>query len=55
MINIHSKYDNMHENCMFYPLILINNHQITSRSCMLSIGMHELHITKVSWQEICKS
>ena len=29
MIDIHSKYDNMHKNGMFYALIYINNHIIT--------------------------
>ena len=28
MIDMHSKYDNMHKNEMFYALICINNHVI---------------------------
>ena len=36
MINMHSKYDTMHRNGIFYALIFINNHVITSISCMLS-------------------
>ena len=36
MIDMHSKYDNMHKNVMFYVLIYINNHIIISISCMLS-------------------
>ena len=36
MIDIYSKYDNMHKNEMFYVLIMINNHIITSINCMLS-------------------
>ena len=30
MINMHSKYDNMHENGMFNAIIYINNHLIKS-------------------------
>ena len=30
MIEIHSKYDNMHENEMVYALICINNHVFAS-------------------------
>ena len=37
MINMYSKYDNMHMNVMFYALIYINNHIITSISYMLSL------------------
>ena len=37
MIDIHSKYDNMHKNEMFYTLIFINNHEITIINCMLSV------------------
>ena len=33
---MHSKYDNMHKNEMFYALICINNHLITSINYMLS-------------------
>ena len=36
---MHLKYDNMNTNIMLYDLICINNHLITSRNCMLSIGM----------------
>ena len=36
MINMHSKYDNMRRNGIFYVLIYINNHVITSVSYMLS-------------------
>ena len=35
-IDIHSKYDNMHKNGMFYALIYINNHIIICINCMLS-------------------
>ena len=34
MIDMHSNYDNMHKNRMFYALIYINNHIITSINCM---------------------
>ena len=37
MINMHSKYDNMHVNEIFYALICINNHVITSIDCMVLI------------------
>ena len=37
MIDIHSKYDNMHKNVMFYVLCFINNNVIISLNCMLSI------------------
>ena len=30
MIDMHSKYDNMHKNGMFYALICIDNHIITN-------------------------
>ena len=36
MIKLNSKYDNIHRNRMFYVLLCINNHVITSISCMLS-------------------
>ena len=38
MIDMHSKYDNMHENGMFYALICINNHIVTCLNCMLFVG-----------------
>ena len=37
MIDMHSKYDNMHKNEIFYALIYINNHIITCINGMLSI------------------
>ena len=36
MIDIHSKYDNMHKNRMFYAKICINNHIIQCINYMLS-------------------
>ena len=36
MIEMHSKYDNMHTNGMFYALICINNHVLSCLDCMLS-------------------
>ena len=36
MMNVHSKYNNMHRNIMVYKLICTNNHEITNISCMLS-------------------
>ena len=35
MIDIHSKYDNMHKNVIFYVLICINNHVNSCINCML--------------------
>ena len=37
IIDMHAKYDNIHENGMFNALICINNHIITSINFMLSI------------------
>ena len=37
MMNMHSKYDNMYRNGMFYALICIHNCVKTSISCMLSM------------------
>ena len=36
MIGMHSKYDYMHKNVIFYALIYINNHIIACSNCMLS-------------------
>ena len=36
MIEMQSKYDNMHKNGMFYALIYINNHIFVCQDCMLS-------------------
>ena len=35
MIDMHSKYDSMYKNELFYVLICINNHLITCNNCML--------------------
>ena len=37
MIDVHSKYDNMHENGMLYALICINNHLIIIINLMLLV------------------
>ena len=37
MIDMHSKYDNMHKKRMLYALICINNHIIACDNCMLAI------------------
>ena len=42
MMNMHSKYDNMHMNEMFYALIWINNHLIISITCMLLNVVHKM-------------
>ena len=36
IIDMHSKYDNMHKNEMFYALVCINNYIISCINCMLS-------------------
>ena len=36
MIDMHSKYDNMNKNIMFYTLICINNNLFTGINCVLS-------------------
>ena len=38
MMNMYLKYDNMDNNGMFCVQICINNHVITSISCMLSLN-----------------
>ena len=38
MIDVHSKYDDMLKNGMFYALICINDRLIACEICMLSIG-----------------
>ena len=43
MMNMHTKYDNMHKNGIFYVLFRINIHIIKSISCMLST-----HTLKIS-------
>ena len=37
MIDMHSKYDNMYKNGIFYALICINNHIIACINCMLLV------------------
>ena len=37
MIDIHSNYDNMHKNGIFYALICINNHVNSFINCLLSL------------------
>ena len=39
MMNMHSKYNNMHRNKKFNALVCVNNHINTSISCMLSISL----------------
>ena len=43
---MHSKYDNIYKNRMFYALICIHNHIIPSINCELSV------INKVWCQEL---
>ena len=51
MMNMHSKYDNMHRNGMFYALLYINNHENTSISCMLSL----VNLQTSSLEDVCNS
>ena len=55
MIEMHSKYDNMHQNGMFYALICINNHIIACINCVLS--MHSkydnMHRNEIFYALIC--
>ena len=37
MIEMHSKYDIIHENGIFYAIICINNHIIVFINCVLSM------------------
>ena len=46
MIDMHSKYDNMHKNGMFYALICINNCIIACENCILSITHSIFHATR---------
>ena len=39
MIEMHSKYDNMHINVMFYALNCMNNHVLSCQDCMLSVDL----------------
>ena len=43
MIEMHSKYNNMHQNGMFYALIYINNHIIACINCVLSTTSQALN------------
>ena len=52
---MHSKYDNIHKNGMFYALICINNLIIVSIGCMLSLGLPKgrpLKVTVVTTNKI---
>ena len=44
MIDMHSKYDNMHNNGIFYALICINNHIIKCINYMLSTINFPFHM-----------
>ena len=44
MIEMHSKYDKMHKNGMFYALICINNHIFACLDCMLLVSAKKHHI-----------
>ena len=50
MIDMHSKYDNMHKNGLFDALICINNHIIACVNCMLSSSSYFItFIDNFSW------
>ena len=42
MIEMYSKYDNMHTNRIFNALNCINNHVNLCINCMLSLGYNEI-------------
>ena len=47
-IDMHSKYDNIHKNEMFYANIYINNHIIKFTNCMISgIKSHTILFDRV--------
>ena len=48
MIKMHSKYDNMHINVMFYALNCMNNHVLSCLDCMLSCNPLGPHILPVN-------
>ena len=44
MMNMHSKYDNMYQDQMNYPVKSTNNHVILGMNCMLSIISIKAHV-----------
>ena len=46
MIDIHSKYDNMHKNEIFDAIIYINNQIITIINCTLSNALAQTRMSK---------
>ena len=44
MMNMHSKYDNMYQEQMNYPITSTNNHVILGMNCMLSIISIKAHV-----------
>ena len=51
MIDMYSKYDNMHKNGMFYALICINNHIIISINCQCMACKGANHLSAMHAQE----
>ena len=49
MIDMHSKYDNMHRNRIFNALNCINNHVNSFRNYMLSMSMRSIAIARVQF------
>ena len=50
MIDMHSKYDIMQKNRIFYALICINNHVIACYACMLSAMWRNLNgPSEIQW------
>ena len=56
MIDMHSKYDNMHRNEMFYAWICTTSHVIISINCMLLGSLYksgwnatDVHMTWADW------
>ena len=52
MIDMHSKYDNMHTNEMFYALICINNHIIECVNCILSVYLYGISSDATLWKKL---
>ena len=51
MIEMHSKYHNMHQNGMFYALICINNHIISCINCVL-LTKRDREVVENTWSHV---
>ena len=52
MIDMHSKYDSMHKNELFYALISINNHVIFDEAFYAVVKAHKLRSNKIYKSEL---